>query len=168
MKNEARICSRLIEFEERAASLYLGLSRRFAANKDLSLFWLQMSMEEKQHALLLRFCDCQQLIAGLPDRNRVQALAKLLDQIDKRSGCKDLSMDDAFLIAAELEGSEINDVFEGLIKPIQGTWHLMRKKIEALKPDHMQILLRAARRFGVSAPVLARMLEIHQEAAKSA
>ena len=48
-----------------------------------------------------------------------------------------MSVDEAFLIAAELEGSEVNDICSQVIGPIQGTWYVMRKKIETLVPDHM-------------------------------
>jgi len=161
MKDATRTCARLVGFEERAASLYLTLARRFADNKDLSWFWLTMSMEEKQHAQLLEFCGCEQLVEqGLPEKSTVQALATLLGNLEERAGQKDLSLDEAFLLAAELEGSEINDVYAGVIKPIQGTWYIMRKKIETLLSDHMEPLVKAARKFGASATTLARLSEL--------
>jgi hypothetical protein len=122
-----------------------------------------MSMEERQHAQFLRFCGCEKLlVAGVPDRSRVQALAKLLSNLEERAGQKNLSVDDAFLIAAELEGSEINAVYAGVVKPIEGTWYIMRKKIETLLSDHMHTLIRAARKFGASAPTLARLAEVEK------
>lgn len=161
MKDAATTCARLVEFEERAASLYLTLARRFTENADLSWFWLQMSMEEKQHAQLLEFCGCENLVAeGLPDQATVQSLSKLLGSLEERAGRRDLSVDDAFLIAAELEGSEINDVYAGVVRPIQGTWYIMRKKIETLVSDHTRTLVQAARKFGASTPTLARLAEV--------
>jgi hypothetical protein len=163
MKEVAKTCARLVEFEERAASLYLGFARRFTDNKDLSWFWLEMSMEERQHAQFLKFCGCEELlVSGVPDRSRVQTLANLLSSLEERAGQKNLSVDDAFLIAAELEGSEINDIYAGVVKPIEGTWYIMRKKIETLLSDHMQTLIRAARKFGASAPTLARLAEVEK------
>ena len=161
MKDADTTCARLAEFEERAASLYLTLARRFTDNADLSWFWLQMSGEERQHAQLLEFCGCEHLVAkGLPDQGTVQALSTLLGSLEERVGREDLSLDDAFLIAAELEGSEINDVYAGVVRPIEGTWYIMRKKIETLVSDHMGTLVEAARKFGASAPTLARLAEI--------
>jgi len=163
MKDAAKTCARLVEFEERAASLYLSFARRFTDNKDLSWFWLQMSMEERQHAQFLEFCGCEQLLAaGLPEESAVQALAKLLSDLEERAAQKNLPVDDAFLIAAELEGSEINDVYAGVVRPIEGTWHIMRKKIETLVSDHMQTLIKAARKFGASAPTLAMLDEVQR------
>jgi hypothetical protein len=69
-------------------------------------------------------------------------------------------VDDAFLIAAELEGSEINDIYAGVIAPIQGTWYIMRKKVETLITDHLQTLIRGARKFDVSASTMAQLVEI--------
>jgi len=158
MKDAATTCARLVDFEGRAATLYLKLARHFANDADLSWFWLQMSMEERQHAQLLEFCGCEHLVAeGLPDQSTVQSLSKLLSNLEERVAQRDLSVDEAFLIAAELEGSEINDVYAGVVKPIEGTWYIMRKKIETLVSDHTQTLLDAARKYGVSASTLERI-----------
>ena len=166
MNDAAKTCARLVEFEECAASLYSSFARRFTDNKDLSGFWLAMSMEEKQHAQFLEFCGCEQLVAaGLPEDNAVQVLAELLSNLEERASRENLSVDEAFLIAAELEGSEINDIFAGVVRPVEGTWHIMRKKIEVLVSDHMQTLVEAARKFGASASTLARMAEVKRREA---
>jgi hypothetical protein len=169
MTDASKTCERLIDFEERAAGLYLTLARRFVDKKDLSWFWLEMSMQERQHALLLDFCGCEQMLAaGMPDRDKVRTLSDLLSRLEERAGRKNLSVDDAFLIAAELEGSEINDIYAGLIGPIQGTLYVMRKKIETLIPDHMQTLIRGARKFGVSPSTVGKLVRIkRREPAKA-
>jgi hypothetical protein len=163
MKDAETTCARLKEFEERAASLYMGFARRFTGNKDLGWFWLEMSMEEKRHAQFLEFCGRENLVtAGLPEESTVQALAQTLSNLEERAGRENLSVDDAFLIAAELEGSEINDVYAGVIKPIEGTLHIMRKKAETLVSGHMQTVIKAAHQFGVSAPMLSRLDEFER------
>src|SRR5687767_14518851 len=126
MKNASKACARLVEFEERASSLYLELARRFKDKKDLRWLWLEMSMEERQHALLLDFCQCEQMItSGLPNNEAVRRLSDLFKDLEGRVGRKNLSVDDAFLIAAELEASEINDIYAGVVGPIQGTLYIM-------------------------------------------
>jgi hypothetical protein len=163
MKDATKTCARLKEFEERAASLYMAFARRFTESKDLSWFWFEMSMEEKQHAQFLEFCGCQQLVAaGLPEESTVEALAKALTNLEGRAGQVHVSVDDAFLIAGELEGSEINDVYAGVIKPIEGTLYIMRKKVETLISGHMQTLIKAAHHFGACAPTLARLDELQR------
>src|SRR5688572_22558258 len=168
MKDTAKTCARLKEFEERAASLYMGFARRFTDHKDLSWFWLEMSMEEKQHAQFMEFCGSQQLTAEvLPEESTVEALATTLSNLERRAGQENVSVDEAFLIAAELEGSGINDVYEGVIKPVEGTLYVMRKKVQTLISGHMQKLINAARQSGVSAPTLARLDELqHPEPPK--
>lgn len=166
MNDAGKVCERLVEFEKRAAALYLSFAHRFTDNKDLGWFWLAMSMEERQHAQFLEFCGCEQLLSlGLPKDSSVQALAKLLSNLEERAGKENLSIDDAFLIAAELEGSEINDVFAGAVRPVEGTLHVMRKKIEVMVADHMETLIEGARKLGVSAPTLARMAEVKRREA---
>jgi len=164
-----KTCRCLVGFEEAAAAIYSSLARQFAKNKELSWFWLEMSMEEKQHAVLLEFCGCEDLLGNnMPDRSTTRQLSEFLDKLYKEAGKRNLSVDDAFLIAAQIEASEINGIYAHVIGPIQGTWYVMRKKIQTLIPDHMQTLIRGARKFKVSAPTLARLTEVkRQEAAKS-
>ena len=162
MKNTMnKTCRCLVEFEETAAAIYLTLARHFVRNKELSWFWLEMSMEENQHAVLLRFCGCKDLLGNnMPDRNTVRRLSGLLEDLQKQAGSKNLRVDDAFLIAAQIEASEINGIYSRLIGPVRGTPYILRKKIETLGSDHMQVLIRGARKFGVSEPAMAKLLEL--------
>jgi hypothetical protein len=156
-----KVCRCLVGFEERAAAIYLSLARRFAKNHDLSWFWLEMSMEERQHAVLLEFCGCEDLLGkNMPDRKTVQRLSNMIDRLQERANAKTISVDDAFFIATELESSEINGIYARLIGPVRGTPYILRKKIEALGPDHLQSLIRGARRFGVTPATMARLLEL--------
>jgi hypothetical protein len=159
-----KTCRCLVGFEERAAAIYLNLARRFAKNRDLSWFWLEMSMEERQHAVLLEFCGCEDLLGqNMPDRNTVRRLSKLMDRAHEKSCNKNISVDEAFLIAAELEASEINGIYARLVTPVRGTSYILRKKIEALGPDHLQSLIRGARRFHVTPATMARLLELKKQ-----
>ena len=169
MSKTDKICSRLVEFEERAASLYLDFAHRFSENKELSWFWLEMSREEREHALLLQFCGCEHLVEGnLPTETAVQRLADLFAALENRANREDLTMDDAFLIAAELEGSEINSVYAGIIRKMQGTWYVLRKKIESLVPNHLGQLICGARHFGASDFTMAQLGEIQRREALKA
>jgi hypothetical protein len=162
MNDAARVCSRLIEFEERSSSLYLRLARRFANHTGLSWFFLEMGMQEKQHAVLLEFCGCEGLVPGdLPGEAAIQKLSDLLQDLEARASRRDLTIDEAFLIAGELEASELSGLYTRLVASIQGTDYIIRKKIETLIPDHMQSLLDGAEKFGVSEPVMVRLLELN-------
>jgi hypothetical protein len=159
-----KACRCLVGFEERAAAIYLNLARRFAKDRDLSWFWLEMSMEERQHAVLLEFCGCEDLLGkNMPDQNTVRKLSDHLDRLEERANARNISVDEAFLIATELEASEINGIYARLIGPVRGTPYILRKKIEALGPDHLQSLIRGARRFRVTPETVARLLEMKRQ-----
>jgi hypothetical protein len=158
-----KACRCLVGFEERAAAIYMNLARQFAKNRDLSWFWLEMSMEERQHAVLLEFCGCEDLLGkNMPDRNTVRRLSNLMDRLQQKAGEK-ISVDDAFLIAAQLEASEINGIYSRLVGPVRGTPYILRKKIEALGPDHLQSLIRGAKRFRVEPATMAKLLELKKQ-----
>jgi hypothetical protein len=159
-----KACRCLIGFEERAAAIYLNLARRFAKDPDLSWFWLEMSMEERHHAVLLEFCGCEDLLGkNMPDRNTIRQLSNLMDGLEERSNAKKISVDDAFLIATELEASEINSVYARLVEPVRGTPYILRKKIETLGPDHLQSLIRGAKRFRIAPDTMARLLGMKRQ-----
>ena len=159
-----KACRCLVGFEERAAAIYMNLARRFAKNRDLSRFWLEMSMDERQHAVLLKFCGCEDLLGkNMPDRNTVRELSSLMDRLQERTDAERISIDDAFLIATELEASEINGIYSRLVGPVRGTPYILRKKIETLGPDHLQSLIRGAERFRVTPETMARLLELKRQ-----
>jgi hypothetical protein len=154
----------LVRFAERAAAIYMNFARRFARNRELSWFWLEMSTEERKRAVLLEFCGCEDLLSvRMPDRRSIQTLSDLLRRLERKAGRRNLLLDDAFLIAAELETSEINDIYARLIGPVIGTPYIMRKKVETLAVDHLQSLIRGARKFRVSAPTKGRLIDLQRE-----
>jgi hypothetical protein len=151
--------SLFVEFENRAAAIYMGLARRFRDNRDLSWFWLGMSMAERQHAVVLGFCECQQLPGNnaSADIASTRDLSELFRDLEKRVAQPDLSVDDAFTIAAELEKCEINAIYDRIVRSTPGTSYLIRKQIETLGANHPHILAKAARKFGASARVFEQL-----------
>jgi hypothetical protein len=117
-----------------------------------------MSMEEKQHAGLLQFCLREHIATReLPDKGARRRLGNHFAKLEKRAAAPDLTVDDAFLIAGDLEASEINTIYTRLISPVRGPWYIMRKKIESSMPDHMDGLIEGACRFGVSQSAMAKL-----------
>ena len=51
MKTAKGTYHRCIEFEEKAASIYLQLASRFSSDRRLSAFWLEMAMEENERLI---------------------------------------------------------------------------------------------------------------------
>ena len=159
-----KACRWLVGFEERAAAIYLNFAKRFAKHPELSWFWLEMSMEERQHAVLLEFCGCEDLLGkNIPDRSTVHQLSNLMDRLEERADANKVSVDEAFLIATELEASEINGIYARLIGPVRGTLYILRKKIETLRPNHLQSLIRGARYFRVQPETMAKLLEMKRQ-----
>src|SRR5215469_11312837 len=110
-----------IEFEEKAADIYLRLATHFlAASPELSAFWLEMAMEEKKHAGLLQFCAAEGWFAkGIPNEAESRKFVELLRDIEKRAFDASLDKNEAFELAAELEGSEVNAIYKHLTSPAQ-------------------------------------------------
>jgi hypothetical protein len=154
----AQVYDGFIRFEERSAELYLELSVKFFNDIDLTWFWVEMAMEEKQHASLLQYCRETGICASqLPDRAQILRLRTLFDDLEARVAGTDLSVDDAFAIAIELESSEINEIYKNLTDPIQGPWYILRKKIDLSIGNHFERLEAAARRFGTSPEIQKRL-----------
>jgi hypothetical protein len=84
--------------------------------------------------------------------------------LEKGASQPNLSVDEAFLIAAELEASEVNDIYAQIVGPVQGTFYLLRKKIQTLVPEHLQGLIQGARKFRVSKSTMARLSELDRTA----
>ncbi len=150
-----------IRLEDRSAEMYLELSVRWVDNPALRWFWVAMAMEEKQHAGMLQHCWEFGVFAGeLPSREQFERLEALCSRLEKEIANPDLTLDDAFDLAIRLESSEINDVYSKLTAPIEGPAHVMRKKMELSVASHFEKLRSAARKFGVSAEVQARMTRL--------
>jgi len=154
-------CQSLVRFEERAAAIYMNFAHRFADSRELASYWLELSIEDNDHAVLLQFCEYEDLFSEkTPDRAEVRSLSHLFSGLERRAGRKNLSVDDAFLIAGELEASEINTIYTRLVAPVKGTLYVARKKAQTLEVNHVQSLIREARKFRLSPPTIARLVHL--------
>jgi hypothetical protein len=156
--NATKVYDGFIGLEDRSAALYLELLSASSTNPELSWFWVEMAMEEKQHAGMLQHCrEAGVFAAELPDKDQIQRLNGLFRRLENRLAEPKLASDDAFEMAIELETSEINDVYSRLTAPIQGPAHVMRKKMELSVAGHFERLSEAASKFHAS-PVIQRRL----------
>jgi hypothetical protein len=161
LMNARTIYDGFISFEERSAALYLELSVRFFNSAELSWFWVQMAMEEKQHAGMLQHCREAGVFASeLPGKDQIQKLSTLFQRLEARLAQPELKADDAFEMAIELESSEINDIYSQLTAPIEGPAHVMRKKMELSVAGHFERLQEAAARFDASPAVQRRLARL--------
>jgi hypothetical protein len=154
-----------IRLEERSAAIYLELSVRFLHDINLSWFWVEMAMEEKQHAGLLQYClETGICAAQLPGREQILRLKDLFEDLEARLAAPSLTLDGAFEIAMFLEGSEINEIYKTLTAPIEGPWYVVRKKIDLSVGNHFEKLEEAARRFGASPDIQKRLAMLSSRA----
>jgi len=63
-------------------------------------------------------------------------------------------------IAIEIESSEMEDLCQKLTAPIAGPPHVVQKKLDLSKKEHLSKLRTAAERFGASAAIRSRFEEI--------
>jgi rubrerythrin len=146
MRNPKWIYQQFVTFEEQAAAVYVLMASRFSPeNPELSSFWLDMGMQEKQHAGLLQFCLAEELFApNLPTNKEIQETAALFDKLVKKASEPDLSVADAFKIAAQMETSEVNAIYDRLTTPVHASMYLLRRKVATTLPDHIGYLYRQA------------------------
>ena len=141
-----------VQFEERAAGVYLQLASRFAEDAEVGSFWLDMAMQEKQHAGLLQFCIYEKLFAPkLPNHEQIEELKTFFARIERRCADANLTLEEAFSLAVEMESSEINMIYCNLTTALHNSTYLLRRKIATALPNHVDELIAAAQRFGVKA-----------------
>jgi hypothetical protein len=167
MKDVESIYRQFVQFEERAAAIYLQLASRFSRDPQLSSLWFDMAMQEKQHAGLLQFCIYEQLFAqSLPDTSEIQRFNGLFEGLEKSAADPNLTLAEAFSLAIEMEASEINTVYCCLTDSLHVSTYLLRRKIATTLPDHIAELITAARKFGVSEDVLQKINQAQERCSK--
>jgi hypothetical protein len=141
---------KFVEFEERAAGIYLELASRFSKNPKLSFLWLDMATHEKQHAGLLQFCLRDGLfVTDLPDSNQIQKLSRFFKRLEKRAAEPKITVEQALRLALELETSEINNIYSYLTTTLHSSMYLLRRKIATSLPTHIDQLLAVAGKFRI-------------------
>ena len=155
MSDSANIYRQFVEFEEKAAAIYVQLASRFSRDPQLSSFWLDMAMHEKQHAGLLQFCLCESVFApDLPDSAEIQKLREFFNRLEKRAAEPDLTIEQTFSLAVEMEASEINAIYCHLTTTLHSSMYLLRRKIATTLPNHIDELISAARKVGLGEDAL--------------
>jgi rubrerythrin len=169
MKTAQNVYQRFVQFEEDAAAIYLKLASRFLPeNPELGSLWLEQAMEEKEHAGLLQFCLAEQMFAEqLVNHRHIRRISALFQNLARRAADPAVSVDEAFLIAAEMEASEVNDIWLRLTTPVHKSMYLVRKKIASAVPNHLARLVEAGRKFGVGQKAMRELerLTAHDKAA---
>src|SRR5688572_31707143 len=116
MRSPTDVYRRFIDFEEQAAAIYLRMASRFSPeNPEVSSLWLDMGIQEKQHAGLLQFCLAEELFADkLPSDKEILDAEQLFSRLAKQAAEPDLGVQQSFEIAIQMETSEVNAIYNGL------------------------------------------------------
>ena len=110
-------------------------------------------MQEKQHAGLIQFCVYEKLFAPkVPDDNEIEKLNAFFSDLERRAAGANLTLEEAFSLAIELEASEINAIYCNLTTPLHNSTYLLRRKIATSLPHHIDELIAAARKLSRGFP----------------
>ena len=159
MGTARNIYKQFVNFEECAADIYLQLAARFSPeNRDLSAFWLDMAMQEKQHAGLLQFCLAENMFSSnLPTDGEIRKFSALFQSMKKRAADPEIDVSDAFALATELETSEINAIYCHLTTPLHTSLYLLKRKIASSPSNHVECLAAEGRKFGAKVAAVKKL-----------
>ncbi len=112
---------RFAEIERLVSKVYFRFSHLFLDNPELRDFWWQMATEEEQHACILMACKA--VIENYADEALDASITRdKADQLKSRitaylnQGIPSITAEQAFKIALEIEGSEIDAIYSKLLQ----------------------------------------------------
>ena len=119
MSRTQTLYARFEVFEEQLAHCYFLLHERFIANPPVAKFWADSAMEELEHLSMLRFCREKGLMEEVEvDVDTVCHIEQLLDMTKSIVKEPDVTIDDAFYASLLMESSEIDEIYEKLIRKL--------------------------------------------------
>lgn len=112
---------RFAEIERLVAKIYFRFSHLFLAHPELRDFWWEMAKEEEQHGCILH--ACRAVIENYEEERLDPNIGhEKADEISARlnaflaRGTASLQVEEAFRIALEIEGSEIDAIYSRLLQ----------------------------------------------------
>ncbi len=112
---------RFAGLERLVSKVYFRFSHLFLHHGELRDFWWQMARDEEQHACIL--LACQAIVENFQDNPVIPEIGKrkaeqLEGQINSYlgKGTPAISVEEAFKIALEIEGSELDAIYGELLK----------------------------------------------------
>lgn len=111
---------RFAEIERLVAKIYFRFSHLFLAQPELRDFWWEMAKEEEQHGCILQACRAvienyeEERLDPDISRDKAEELSARIESFLSR-GTASLNIEEAFRIALQIEGSEIDAIYSKLI-----------------------------------------------------
>jgi hypothetical protein len=131
------IYARFEGFEEQLAHCYFLLHERFIANPQLARFWAESAMEELEHFSMLRFCREKGLMSEIElDVEVADHVEQLLETTKGIVSDPEVSIDEAFYASLLMESSELDEIYEKLIRTLAKDHHLLYDAIRASLRSH--------------------------------
>jgi hypothetical protein len=151
---------RFAEIEKLVSRVYFRFSHLFLNQPELRDFWWQMAKEEEEHASILLACktlvDSHEsekvdpgIAQGKADRLEEQMSAYL------SRGTVDITVDEAFRIALEIEGSELDAMYSRLVRSCGPEISKTMEHVGVPASAQRRRLAAAVRRFATDPAVLA-------------
>lgn len=107
-----------IALEKASQDLYLELEKMFANNPEAARFWHQYANEEAGHAAYLESIKSSaepNLLSETADKDMLQSVLVCLEKASPARLAGINNLDDAYILALEIENSETNAIFEFMI-----------------------------------------------------
>jgi len=111
---------RFAEIERLVAKIYFRFSHLFLSQPELRDFWWEMAKEEEQHGCILQACRAvienyeEERLDPDISRDKARELSARIESFLSQ-GTASLNIEEAFRIALEIEGSEIDAIYSKLI-----------------------------------------------------
>jgi hypothetical protein len=138
MTRTQAIYARFEVFEEQLAHCYFLLHERFIANPPVAKFWADSAMEELEHFSMLRFCREKGLLSEIQlDVEAVCHIEQLLEATKGIVNQPEVSIDEAFYAALLVESSELDEVYEKLIRTLAKDHRLLHEAVRASLRSHL-------------------------------
>lgn len=148
MTQREAIYSKYEKFEEEVAHCYFLLHERFIADPPLARFWAEAAMDELQHFSMLRFCRERGVMTGVePGAATTRDIEDLLETVKGIVADPGITVEEAFYASLLVESSELEDIYERLVKSLERDHPLLYQAIHANLASHSRSFQEAAERF---------------------
>jgi len=115
------LVERCVQLELRAKRIFERLARRFSERPEVEQFFQSLAIQEQEHADLLRFCRAAAGRGRWVERH-LDPWQDVIPQLEERMKEAEFSSDpltsltDALQLVIEIESSEVNQTFRGVVE----------------------------------------------------
>ena len=157
------ILERCSQMEQRVANIYGQFATSLKDDRELASFWRGMEIEEQHHAKVLAAEKAALAVDSNPGLFMPEFPEKLVEMDNFLKGVEqkaqgDITKDEAFALALEIEQSELNTVYRDLVIMGRAAVKLMERNIDQSLSitKHHQEFVTGMKRFEPEAGMLKR------------